>query len=208
MNEKVRIVILEENHLMKESLIKKINNKGTYEVIAAFENGMQCLKYLAEHEVDIFIIDLLLTNIDGVGIINQLRKDNPKGFKKLICISDFNSVVFEMLDELAIDYCLRKPFNLNYFIEILNRITKDSFVDDKEHYNVVIRNEINRIFENIGVPRHLKGYNYLVTGISNVCNNINLLGEITKELYPSIARNHATTASRVEQAIRHVIKVT
>ena len=72
MNEKVRIVILEENHLMKESLIKKINNKGTYEVIAAFENGMQCLKYLAEHEVDIFIIDLLLTNIDGVGIINQL----------------------------------------------------------------------------------------------------------------------------------------
>ena len=148
MNEKVRIVILEENHLMKESLIKKINNKGTYEVIAAFENGMQCLKYLAEHEVDIFIIDLLLTNIDGVGIINQLRKDNPKGFKKLICISDFNSVVFEMLDELAIDYCLRKPFNLNYFIEILNRITKDSFVDDKEHYNVVIRNEINRIFEN------------------------------------------------------------
>ncbi|MEI3325385.1 MAG: sporulation initiation factor Spo0A C-terminal domain-containing protein [Thomasclavelia sp.] len=58
----------------------------------------------------------------------------------------------------------------------------------------------------MGVPRHLKGYNYLVTGISSVCNNINLLGEVTKELYPSIARNHATTASRVEQAISHVIQ--
>ena len=208
MNEKAHIVILEEDHLLKDSLINKINNKGNYEVIAAFENGIQCLKYLSEHEVDIFIIDLMLTNIDGVGIINQLRKDNPKGFKKLICISDFNSVVFEMIDELSIDYCLRKPFNLDYFIEILNRITKDNFADDKEHRNVIIKSEITRIFDDIGVPRHLKGYNYLVPGISSVCNNINLLGEITKELYPSIARNHATTASRVEQAIRHVIKVT
>ena len=58
------------------------------------------------------------------------------------------------------------------------------------------------------MPCHLKGYNYLLTGISEVCNNINLLDEVTKKLYPSIARKCGTTASRVEQSIRHVIKVT
>ena len=71
-----------------------------------------------------------------------------------------------------------------------------------------IKNEIYNLFIEMGVPRHLKGYNYVVTGIYNVCNNINLLNEVTKELYPGIAREYATTSSRVEQAIRHVIKVT
>ncbi|MEI3325384.1 MAG: response regulator [Thomasclavelia sp.] len=81
MNEKAHIVILEEDHLLKDSLINKINNKGNYEVIAAFENGIKCLKYLSEHEVDIFIIDLMLTNIDGVGVINQQEKIILKDLK-------------------------------------------------------------------------------------------------------------------------------
>lgn len=208
MNKRVSVVILEEDYLLKDSLINKINDSRDYEVIAAFENGVQCLKYLLNHEIDMFIIDLMLTNIDGIGIIDQLRKSNPKAFKKLICISDFNSVIFEMLEKSSIDYCLRKPFNIDYFIEILNRISKDNFENDVDYRNTTMKNEINRIFAEIGVPRHLKGYNYLVTGIINVYNNINLLSEVTKELYPSIARTYSTTSSRVEQAIRHVIKIT
>lgn len=208
MNKRVSVVILEEDYLLKDSLINKINDSRDYEVIAAFENGVQCLKYLLNHEIDMFIIDLMLTNIDGIGIIDQLKKSNPKAFKKLICISDFNSVIFEMLEKSSIDYCLRKPFNIDYFIEILNRISKDNFENDVDHRNTTMKNEINRIFAEIGVPRHLKGYNYLVTGIINVYNNINLLSEVTKELYPSIARTYSTTSSRVEQAIRHVIKIT
>lgn len=208
MNNRVSVVILEEDYLLKDSLINKINDGRDYEVIAAFENGVQCLKYLLNHEIDMFIIDLMLTNIDGIGIIDQLRKSNPKAFKKLICISEFNSVIFEMLEKSSIDYCLRKPFNIDYFMEILNRICKDNSKNDVEHRNTAMKNEINKIFAEIGVPRHLKGYNYLVTGITNVCNNINLLNEVTKELYPSIARTYSTTSSRVEQAIRHVIKIT
>lgn len=208
MNKRVSVVILEEDYLLKDSLINKINDSCDYEVIATFENGVQCLKYLLNHEIDMFIIDLMLTNIDGIGIVDQLRKSNPKAFKKLICISDFNSVIFEMLEKSSIDYCLRKPFNIDYFMEILNRISKDNSKNDVEHRNTAMKNEINKIFAEIGVPRHLKGYNYLVTGIINVCNDINLLSEVTKELYPSIARTYSTTSSRVEQAIRHVIKIT
>ncbi len=208
MNKRVSVVILEEDYLLKDSLINKINDSQDYEVITAFENGVQCLKYLLNHEADLFIIDLMLSNIDGIGIIDQLRKSNPKAFKKLICISDFNSVIFELLEKSSIDYCLRKPFNINYFMEILNRISKDNFENDEKCHNTNIKNEINKIFADIGVPRHLKGYNYLVTGIINVYNNINLLSEVTKELYPGIARTYSTTASRVEQAIRHIIKIT
>lgn len=149
MNKRVSVVILEEDYLLKDSLINKINDSRDYEVIAAFENGVQCLKYLLNHEIDMFIIDLMLTNIDGIGIIDQLKKSNPKAFKKLICISDFNSVIFEMLEKSSIDYCLRKPFNIDYFIEILNRISKDNFENDVDHRNTTMKNEINRIFDHV-----------------------------------------------------------
>lgn len=208
MNERVRIVVLIEDYLLNESLVNKINSNKKYEVVASFESGIQCLNYLLNHETDMFIVDLMLTNIDAIGIINHLRKSNLEAFKQLVCISDFNSLVFEMLDNLPMDYCLRKPFNVEYFMEIIDRISKSNSHNNKDNIELAIKTEINNLFIEMGAPRHLKGYNYVVTGIYNVCNNINLLNEATKGLYPSIAREYGTTSSRVEQAIRHLIKVT
>lgn len=208
MNKKIRIVVLTEDYLLKESLVNKINSNSDYEIIGIFDDGIKCLKYLINHESDLFVIDFMLTNIDAVGLITQLKKNNPQSFKKLICISDFDILIFDILKELSIDYCLRKPFNLDYFMEIVKRMFDDKFENSKKQDNKLIKNELNKIFIDIGVPCHLKGYNYLLTGISEVCNNINLLDEVTKKLYPSIARKCGTTASRVEQLIRHVIKVT
>ena len=207
MNKKIRIVILTEDHLLKESLVNKINNNSDYEIIGVFNDGIKCLKYLIDHESDLFVIDFMLTNIDVVGLITQVRKNNSQAFKKLLCISDFDLLVFDILKELSIDYCLRKPFNLDYFIEIVKRMFDDKFETSKVENNN-IKNELNKIFIGLGMPCHLKGYNYLLTGISDVCNNISLLDEITKKLYPNIARKCGTTASRVEQSIRHIIKVT
>lgn len=208
MNERVRIVVLIEDYLLNESLVNKINSNKKYEVVASFESGIQCLNYLLNHETDMFIVDLMLTNIDAIGIINHLRKSNLEAFKQLVCISDFNSLVFEMLDNLPMDYCLRKPFNVEYFMEIIDRISKSNSHNNKDNIELAIKTEINNLFIEMGAPHHLKGYNYVVTGIYNVCNNINLLNEVTKGLYPSIAREYGTTSSRVEQAIRHLIKVT
>lgn len=208
MNKKIRIVVLTEDYLLKESLVNKINSNSDYEIIGIFDDGIKCLKYLINHESDLFVIDFMLTNIDAVGLITQLKKNNPQSFKKLICISDFDILIFDILKELSIDYCLRKPFNLDYFMEIVKRMFDDKFENSKKQDNKLIKNELNKIFIDIGVPCHLKGYNYLLTGISEVCNNINLLDEVTKKLYPSIARKCGTTAPRVEQSIRHVIKVT
>lgn len=208
MNRKIRIVILIEDCLLKENLINKIVSNKNYEIAGAFDDGIKCLKYMLNNECDLFIIDFMLTNIDGLGLISKLRKNNPNVFKKLICISDFDLMIFDILKELSIDYCLRKPFNLDYFMEIIKRMTYEDGEDAKNNHDKIIKNELNKIFAQFGMPCHLKGHNYLLTGICDVYNNINLLNEVTKELYPNIARKYGTTASRVEQAIRHVIKVT
>lgn len=209
MNKKINIVVLVEDYVLRSNLVDKISGNNNYQVIEIFENGVKCLNYLSTHNCDLLIIDLMLTSIDGIGILKQIKETNEKAFKQLICISDFaNSLLFDVLDGLSVDYCLRKPFNLDYFIQILDRILKVNLRNNSSYRETILKNEIDNIFIEMGVPRHLKGYKYLVTSISNVSNDIGLLSEITKELYPGVARTHATTSSRVEQAIRHVLKVT
>lgn len=209
MNKKVNIVVLVEDYLLRNDLVNKINSNNNCRVIATFESGIKCLNYLSQHECDLLVADLMLTSIDAVGIIKQIKKTNERAFKQLLCISDFsNSLLFDILEALPVDYCLRKPFNLEYFIQILNRMIKVNLKNDSSYREMILKNEIDNIFIEMGVPRHLKGYKYLVTSISNVSNDIGLLSEVTKELYPGVARTHATTSSRVEQAIRHVLKVT
>lgn len=209
MNKEIDIVVLVEDNLLRTSLVEKINGNNNCRVTASFESGVKCLKYLSEHECDLLIIDLMLKNIDGIGIIKQLKIINEHAFKQLFCISDFaDSLIFEILEDLSVDYCLRKPFNLDYFIQLLNKILKVNSKIDSSYRETILKNEINHMFIEMGIPRHLKGYKYLVTSISNVSNDISLLSEVTKELYPKVARTHETTSSRVEQAIRHVLKVT
>lgn len=212
MNNKANIVILTENELLKEEIVNEIRNVDYCEVIATFNEGISCESYLAKHTCDLLIVDLVLAQIDGVGIIHNVKSINQNAIKYIICMSDFtNSLVFDMLDSLSVDYCLKKPINLNYLMQIVKRVLKLQLTQDlknKGHEHLVIKSEINHMFMRIGIPRHLNGYNYLVTATILVCNNINLLSEITKELYPRIARTYGTTASRVEQSIRHVLKCT
>lgn len=212
MNNKASIVILTENHLLKDELVTKIRNDGHCEIIATFNEGRLCEDYFSRHSCDLLVIDLILTNVDGAGVINRIRAINPKALKHIVCISDFtNSLIFEILERLTVDYCLKKPFDLDYFIEIIKRVLNVQTVrnlENNECRQITLKKDIHDKFMKVGVPRHLNGYNYLVTAITLVCGNINLLGEITKELYPQVARTYGTTASRVEQSIRHVLKCT
>lgn len=212
MNIKASIVILTENDLLKEDIVNKIRSNDHYEIMATFNEGWLCEDYLSKHSCDLLIIDLILTKVDGAGVINNIKSSNPRAFKHAVCLSDFtNSLVFDMLEGLAVDYCLKKPVDLNYLMEMIERVLKIRLRNNlgiEGHQQLVLKKEIHDMFMKIGMPRHLNGYNYLVTATILVCGNINLLSEITKELYPRIARTYGTTASRVEQSIRHVLKCT
>ena len=90
MNKKIRIVVLTEDYLLKESLVNKINSNSDYEIIGIFDDGIKCLKYLINHESDLFVIDFMLTNIDAVGLITQLKKSNVIGSRMRV-LKDFYS---------------------------------------------------------------------------------------------------------------------
>lgn len=210
MDSEVTIVILTEDQELRKNLIGKIKENQKFILKADFNSGSDCINYLTNDSCDLLIVDLILMKIDGLGIVKKIKEINHNAFRNIICISNFSSgMIFDRLERLKIDYYFKKPLNYNYFMESIETMVNVTTIN-KIEYNSKIDSEkrVHDILIKIGMPRHLRGFYYLVTGTTMVIENINLLSEITRELYPRIARAHGTTASRVEQSIRHIIKNT
>lgn len=193
--------------------LEKTNN---FKVIGTASNGTDCLNFLNQKTCDLLIIDLMLSEIDGLGVLNRLKDNHKNNYKNVVCIAEFtNQTIYNMLEELNVNYCFKQPFDIQHFIQSLQYITQPqdnnyalSNNDETEKYKKVkIENEITEILHEVGIPAHIKGYMYLRTSILKTYYNIDILGQITKVLYPEIARMYNTTSSRVERAIRHAIEV-
>lgn len=199
-----------------ESMKFNLEKTKQFEVLACTSSGTECLNYLSCNYYDLVIIDLMLSKIDGLGILNRLKEMNKRNYKKVICITQFtNQVICNTLENLDVDYCFKYPFDMNHFVQSVLLLTSEEqntidlmSNDETEKYKKVkIENEITEILHEVGIPAHIKGYMYLRTAILTTFYNIEILGQVTKVLYPDIARMYNTTSSRVERAIRHAIEV-
>lgn len=213
---KYTVYILEENKDLLNNIKESIIKTNNFTVIGTSDNATNCLNYLSTNNCDLLIIDLMLTNIDGIGVLNKLKTINSHAYNKVVCITSFtNPLICENLEKLNVNYCFKQPFDINYFTNTLNSIMKVSLEDMKDmnqnesekYKKIKLENEITEILHEVGIPAHIKGYMYLRTAILSTYYNIELLGQVTKVLYPDIARQYSTTASRVERAIRHAIEV-
>lgn len=160
-----------------------------------------------------------MPHLDGLGVLEKLHKRELKKFPKVIILSAVgHDKVTQRAINMGVDYYIVKPFNFESFSERLIQISefetsrvqnknKEMVYNEKVNSELSLEVKITEMLHEIGVPAHIKGYQYLRTSIIEVVNNIELLGAITKELYPSIASTYCTTPSRVERAIRHAIEV-
>lgn len=214
--EKYKVYILEENKELLNNIKENLEKGNNFEVIGTATNSTECLNTLSTKGCDIFITNLMLSNIDGIGVISKLKEVNKNAYKKVVCLTNFtNSLICDSLEKLDVSYCFKLPLDLAYFNTMLARImsmgsqnTTHVQNDESEKYQKVkIENEITEILHEVGIPAHIKGYMYLRTAILTTYYNIEILGQVTKVLYPDIARQYNTTSSRVERAIRHAIEV-
>ncbi len=215
--EKYKVYILEENNELLRNLKNTLQISNKYIVIKATNNANTCLNDLANSQVDLLITNLMLSSIDGIGVLHKLREVNKNAYKKLICITGFiNPLICDSLEKLNADYCFKLPLEMNYFNNVINKVMESNYgqpsnnesYDESEKYQrVKIENEITEILHEVGIPAHIKGYMYLRTAILTTYYNIEILGQVTKVLYPDIAKKYSTTSSRVERAIRHAIEV-
>jgi len=168
------------------------------------------LEKASQTSPDVIVLDIIMPHLDGIGVLERLRQMELEKKPKVIMLTAFGQEnITQKAVELGADYYVLKPFNLNVLLQRIRQVA----VEEGERPRAGPprgRNldlEVTNIIHEIGIPAHIKGYLYLRDAIIMVINRVDLLGAITKELYPAIAEKYDTTSSRVERAIRHAIEV-
>ena len=171
-------------------------------------DGLEGFEMLRDHqdEYDIILLDLIMPKKDGIYVLEQMRENGID--KKVIVETSYNaSEVIREVAEFGVSYFILKPFELADLEKKIMDLFKKK--DDKsiDFYNSNLQVAISKMLHNLGIPSHIKGYQFLRDAVCLVFENPEMIGGITKELYPELASKYDTTVSRVERAIRHAVEV-
>lgn len=219
--EKLNIAIADDNERMVNLLGTLIRDDSELELVGQADNGKDIYDIIKEKEPDVVLLDIIMPKVDGLTIMKRVNQDSS--MKKHPAFIVISAVGQEQITEDAFNlgacYYIMKPFDNEL---ILNRIKH--FRDNRtrrpgairkpevQDFSIELKNrnlemDVTSIIHEIGVPAHIKGYQYLRDAIIMSVEDMEMLNSITKILYPTIAKKHQTTPSRVERAIRHAIEV-
>ena len=212
MEESIKILIADENYDFRSGCRDNLSRQGFKQIDFA-SNGEDALNKIRIIRPDVVIIDAWLSKLDCIKVINSVKDmDNPPSFIVVSVVNNQN--IFSEATEAGAEYCLVKPLDFTSLKERIIRIStknrfnkNDAFGYKAPANQVDIETQITKIIHQIGVPAHIKGYQYLRTAIMMAIEDNNIINSITKILYPSVAQKYSTTSSRVERAIRHAIEV-
>jgi len=220
---KIKVLIADDNYDLAQPLSEFLNLQADMEVISCHKNGMEVLEAMKQHQADVLLLDVIMPETDGISVLETL-KENPTMYnrpKNIIMFTAFNQEkVMTKAADLGASYFIMKPFELNKIIDIIRDVNQNfaytpNANKSKSVFGAInqmndsfdLESEITQVLHEVGVPAHIKGYLYLRESIDMIYHEIELLGSITKTLYPDVAKKYKTTSSRVERAIRHAIEV-
>ena len=211
MMRKETILIVDENAEFRSNCTEQLKRSG-YNVVGEAQDGEEALSQIKRLNPEIVVIDLILDKIGTCQLIQHVKMDEditPPIFYIVSCINS-ESMIKDALNHGA-EYCMLKPLNYEFFLKSLDFIcnkrankTGTHGTYSREHE---IESQVTSVIHQIGVPAHIKGYQYLRTAIMLTINNNEIINSVTKFLYPTVAKEYSTTSSRVERAIRHAIEV-
>ena len=212
METRTKILIADENSDFRRACRDKLSALGYKDTIEAI-NGEDTLLKIGSEKPDIVMIDIWLSKLDCVQVIKasqNLGLDNPPSFIVTSMVNNQN--VFSEATESGAEYCMLKPLDFQNLSERIQRIiTKRKSATVQQNKNPALGNDmesqVTKVIHQIGVPAHIKGYQYLRTAILMTISDSEVINSVTKILYPSVAKKYQTTSSRVERAIRHAIEV-
>ncbi|MBP1969699.1 two-component system response regulator (stage 0 sporulation protein A) [Virgibacillus natechei] len=213
--DKITVGLVDDNKELLQLMEEYFEEQSDIEVIGTAYNGRDCLIMLEDSEPDVLVLDIIMPHIDGLAVLNNIREMERKNKPNVIMLTAFGQEeVMKKAVDLGASYFILKPFDLDNLADQIRQVNGNNVftsnsnnVTQKARKKLDLESSITNIIHEIGVPAHIKGYMYLREAITMVYNDIELLGSITKVLYPDIAKNFNTTASRVERAIRHAIEV-
>lgn len=220
MSKEIKIIVADDNRSFCQMLQNYLQGQDDLNIVGVAYNGLEAWELIQTQEPDLIILDVVMPNLDGLSVLERINARTTTTRPKVIMLTAFGqeSLTHQAM-MLGVDYFILKPFDLDILIKRIRSLMQDIQSSTPEQYsasspivttvgsglNLVA--EVTTIMHQIGIPAHVKGYQYIREAILMVVEDVSLLGAVTKELYPGIAKKYDTAPSRVERGIRHAIEL-
>ena len=205
----IRVLMIDDNVSLINMVKEYFSDHASIDISLEAHDGVEGMRLIKENQCDydVVLLDLIMPKRDGVSVLEEMQDLELN--KKVIVITSYNNEnMIRRVSELGINYFILKPFDL---MDLEKRILscKEEIKETKniDLFQNNLQISVTKILHELGMPSHIKGYQYIREGIMIIYKNPDVIGGITKELYPEIANRFDTTSSRVERAIRHAIEV-
>lgn len=208
MGNNLKVLLTGEGSEFGKNCVSILRTNGC-DVSLIAKDGKLLLSKIEREKYDVVVMDAFMSNLDALGVISEISKKNQKPLIMVMSSTDNQRFEQEVLSAGA-DYYFLKPFDVEVLAERINQLTgwsKDKGDITTIKNTVDLQVTVSEIMHQIGVPAHIKGYQYLREAIVLSINDKEMMSSVTKILYPTVAKMYSTTASRVERAIRHAIEV-
>ena len=221
MSKKIRIFIADDNTEFVSTLVTYLDSQEDMEVVATARDGMEAIEKLQKIETDIAILDVIMPQLDGLGVLEAMN-EKLEALPLCIMLSAVGQdKVTTRAMRLGAQYYVVKPFEMDVLVKRIRELIKNQPMEalspvlkdvkatyiEVDNHKLNLEAKVTNIIHDVGVPAHIKGYQYLRDGIIMAVKNVDIINQITKQLYPDLAKKYKTTPSRVERAIRHAIEV-
>ncbi|HOJ09093.1 MAG TPA: sporulation transcription factor Spo0A [Clostridiales bacterium] len=221
LEKKIRVLIVDDNREFCDILSEYLDSQEDIEVVGIALDGMEGYEQIIEKKPDVVVLDIIMPHLDGLGVLEKVNASLARNRPTFIILSAVGQDrITQKAISLGAEYYVVKPFDMNVLVSRIKQLNGTaSLIPQKEGYKANVNNfnivsekkdievEVTNIMHDIGVPAHIKGYQYLRDAIIMVVEDMDIINSITKQLYPAIAKEYETTPSRVERAIRHAIEV-
>ena len=216
----MNVAIADDNEKTLKLLDSLVSSDRELKVVGKAGDGEELMDIIKTKEPDVVLLDIIMPKVDGLTVVDRVNRELGGKRPSFIVISAVKQEkITEDAFELGADYYIRKPFDNEAVINHIKRLRlkrersyrsfqKNSIYESRQEYvEQNLETDITNLIHEIGVPAHIKGYQYLREAIMMSVEDMEMLNSITKVLYPTIAKKYQTTSSRVERAIRHAIEV-
>jgi len=221
-NNKIKVLVADDNVAFGMIICEFLESQSDIEVTARVENGEDAIEMIEKTKPDIVVLDIIMPRLDGLGVLTRFKNVNASEKPLFIILSAVGQdTITQQALSLGAIYYIVKPFDLGILVERIRELVRThsptvirmdqpapSSAPSRSTSSVdSVQTKITQIMRDVGVPAHIKGYQYMRDAIMMAVQDREIISAVTKRLYPELAKNHKTTPSRVERAIRHAIEV-
>ncbi|MBQ9266714.1 MAG: sporulation transcription factor Spo0A [Clostridia bacterium] len=224
MQKKITVTIADDNKEFAKLITKFLNTQEDMEVVGIANDGKEAVDLILSKEPDVALLDVIMPQLDGIGVLEKVNASNLTEKTSFIMLSAVGQdTITQKAIMMGAEYYIVKPFDLDTLARRIREVHNGiilpqgaSFVREVKAPYIAVNSstpvqnleaQITNVIHEVGVPAHIKGYQYLREAITLAVNDIEVINSVTKLLYPTLARKYKTTPSRVERAIRHAIEV-